>query len=102
MDEGQIKSSYKFKAHVVTVLSFFNAVVCNLDQPAVVEVLMTKMGETHRQRKVDAKHFDEIKTILMEILKKDVAVGDDAARSWERFINYMYQHSLRKKVDTKV
>ncbi|CAG9786288.1 unnamed protein product [Diatraea saccharalis] len=96
MDETEIKKSNRFKAHVITFMSSLNMAVANLHQPSVVEALMNKLGESHRKAHVDIVHFEEARTVLIDMLKKDLAQSDDVISSWGRFIAFIYKHIFVK------
>ncbi|XP_068632170.1 cytoglobin-2-like [Battus philenor] len=92
MSEEQLSNSFQFKAHAINLMSSINTAVTNLNQPEVVIALMNKLGETHRKRRVEQLHFDQVKEVLVGILQKDLQLTDDVVGSWAKFVTFIYKH----------
>ncbi|CAK1595911.1 unnamed protein product [Parnassius mnemosyne] len=92
MDEEQLSKSYQFKAHAINLMSSINTAVTNLNQPEVVIALMNKLGETHRKRRVEQLHFDQVKEVLVGILRNDMKLSEDIISSWVKFVTFIYKH----------
>ncbi|CAK1595908.1 unnamed protein product [Parnassius mnemosyne] len=92
MDEEQLSKSYQFKAHAINLMSSINTAVTNLNQPEVVIALMNKLGETHRKRRVEQLHFDQVKEVLVGILRNDMKLSVDIISSWVKFVTFIYKH----------
>ncbi|KAL4709854.1 hypothetical protein ACJJTC_003817 [Scirpophaga incertulas] len=82
MSEDQIRSSYQFKAHVLNLMSAINTAVLNIHEPKTIVALMNKLGETHKRHHIEVRHFDEVKIILVNILKNELAATDTVIASW--------------------
>lgn len=57
LPEDEYGSNFQFKAHVINLMAALNQAVTNLNQPEVVVVMMNKLGESHRKRKIREQNF---------------------------------------------
>ncbi|CAK1595913.1 unnamed protein product [Parnassius mnemosyne] len=92
MNEEQLSKSFQFKAHAINLMSSINTAVTNLNQPEVVIALMNKLGETHKKRRVEKSHFEDVKAVLVDILRNDLKLTDDVISSWAKFVTFIYKH----------
>ncbi|KAL0841052.1 hypothetical protein ABMA28_014818 [Loxostege sticticalis] len=100
LDEEAISNSAQFRAHVINFMTSFNSAVTNLEHPEIVIALMNKLGESHRRRRIQKEHFDEVKVVLVDILKNQLNASDDLLASWTRFVGFIYKNIFEKLCET--
>ncbi|XP_059045410.1 globin-1-like [Achroia grisella] len=99
MGEEELSNSFQFRAHAINLMTSINAAVVSLHQPEVVIILMNKLGESHHKRHVEAKHFEEVKAVLVDILKTELKANQSLIESWGKFVDFIYKHIFEKLCD---
>ncbi|XP_028161668.1 globin-2 A chain-like [Ostrinia furnacalis] len=96
LSEEEIKQSVQFRAHVINLMTSLHTAVMHLHQPELVIALMNKLGETHKKRRVETKHFNQLKEVLANILTNQMNANEELVASWVRFVNFIYRHIFDK------
>ncbi|KAJ8727986.1 hypothetical protein PYW08_016371 [Mythimna loreyi] len=90
----EMKANVIFRAHIINIMSSLNNSIINLNIPEVVAVWMEKLGDVHKTRKVEKKHFLVFKDVLVNILQNDFKFSEDTLASWGKYVNFVYNHML--------
>ncbi|KAM3964469.1 cytoglobin-like [Aphomia sociella] len=101
MEEQEIANSFQFRAHAINLMTSINSAVVNLHQPEVVIALMNKLGESHHKRLVKVKHFEEVKSVLVDMLESELKADKAVVASWGRFVYFIYKYIFEKMSDTQ-
>ncbi|XP_045497257.1 non-symbiotic hemoglobin 1-like [Colias croceus] len=90
--EEEFGNNFQFRAHVLNLMTSFNQAVINLHQPEVVIVLMNKLGESHRKRRIVKSHFDDLKGVLVKMFIEVLKLDESTLGSWGKTVDFLYKH----------
>ncbi|XP_050346396.1 uncharacterized protein LOC126770840 [Nymphalis io] len=92
LPEYQYSQNHQFKAHVINLMSSLSSAVDNLNQPEVVAVMMNKLGESHGRRKVEEKHFNDLKGVIMKMFIEVLKLDEETLVAWGKTVDFLYKH----------
>ncbi|XP_045497258.1 globin [Colias croceus] len=90
--ESEYGSNIQFKAHVLNLMSSLNQAVTNLNQPEVVVVMMNKLGESHRRRKIQESNFQDLKGVIVNMFIEVLKLDEATLGSWGKTVEFWYKH----------
>ena len=83
-----LRTRPRLKAHARNVMNTLNMIVQNLDEPEVVDEMVSALGESHKKRNLGVEQFDRLKLtivgLLTDALGKDVMTEQTVA-AWAKF-----------------
>ncbi|XP_013143232.1 PREDICTED: globin-like [Papilio polytes] len=92
LSEEEYSDNFQFKAHVINLMASLNQAVTNLNQPEVVAVMMNKLGESHRRRKIQEQHFHDLKEVIVKMFIEVLKLDDSTLGAWGKTVGFWYKH----------
>ncbi|VVD04512.1 hemoglobin-3-like isoform X2 [Leptidea sinapis] len=92
LSEEEYTSNFQFKAHVINLMSALNLAVANLNQPEVVAAMMNKLGESHRKRSIQEKHFHGLKEVIVKMFIEVLKLDSGTLGAWDKTVNFWYKN----------
>ncbi|CAK1595912.1 unnamed protein product [Parnassius mnemosyne] len=92
LPEEEYAQNFQFKAHVINLMAALNQAVTNLNQPEVVAVMMNKLGESHRKRKIREQNFFELKDVLVKMFAEVLKLDQSTLGAWGKTVGFWYKH----------
>lgn len=90
--EDQYLTNPQFKAHVINLMTSLNLAVENLNQPEVVAAMMSKLGESHRRRKIQEKNFQQLKEVIVKMFIEVLKLDDVTLGAWGKTVEFWYKN----------
>ncbi|KPJ08246.1 Cytoglobin-1 [Papilio machaon] len=92
LPEEEYSKNFQFKAHVINLMATLNQAVTNLNQPEVVAVMMNKLGESHKRRKIQEQHFNDLKEVIVKMFIEVLKLDDSTLGAWGKTVGFWYKH----------
>ncbi|XP_045497252.1 globin-like isoform X1 [Colias croceus] len=90
--EEEYPHNPQFKAHVVNLMASLNMAVINLNQPEVVAAMMNKLGESHGRRKIEQRHFHDLKDVIVKMFIEVLKLDNATLGAWGKTVEFWYKH----------
>ncbi|XP_049799452.1 globin C, coelomic-like isoform X3 [Schistocerca nitens] len=103
MPRDELATSKRLKAHANSVMYSIDSIVCNLDDPEVLEEMLLKIGNNHGRRKVPEDEFKVLKDVLMQLLRDalDIHKSPVGEQAWSKAIDVMYKGIFKGMAETR-
>ncbi|KAL4709874.1 hypothetical protein ACJJTC_003837 [Scirpophaga incertulas] len=92
LPEEEFLQNMQFKAHVINLMTSLNLAVTNLNQPEVVAAMMHKLGESHRKRQIQERHFHDLKDVIVKMFVEVLSLEGDSLAAWGKTLEFWYKH----------
>ncbi|CAK1595907.1 unnamed protein product [Parnassius mnemosyne] len=92
LPEEEYAQNFQFKAHVINLMAALNQAVTNLNQPEVVAVMMNKLGESHRKRKIQEQNFHDLKEVIVKMFIEVLKLDESTLGAWGKTVGFWYKH----------
>ncbi|CAG9584509.1 unnamed protein product [Danaus chrysippus] len=101
--EDEFIGNPQFRAHVINLMSSLNLAVSNLNQPEVVAAMMNKLGESHGRRKIQEKHFHDLKDVIVKMFIEVLKLDGSTLNAWGKAVDFWYKHIFEtlKQAETR-
>ncbi|KDR21528.1 globin-like [Zootermopsis nevadensis] len=89
----ELEKSAKLSAHATNVMYSLTSVIDNLEDPECLTELLIKLGQNHDRHGVSEKEFNDLKVVLMKLLKQKLGkkLTSQAEAAWSKTIDVAYQ-----------
>jgi hemoglobin-like flavoprotein len=84
---SELKGNKNLLAHATNVMYTITMLVENIEHTEVLVEMLKKLGRDHYRRTITVKHFENLKLILMALLKDKVGtdlMNDKAVAAWDK------------------
>lgn len=103
LPRDELAASKRLKAHANSVMYSIDSIVCNLDDPEVLEEMLLKIGNNHGRRRIPEGEFMVLKDVLMQLLRDILEIHKSPVgeQAWSKAIDVMYKNIFKGMEETR-